>query len=81
MKNDKKSVTNLLDEILGPEYNNTQYIFRKIEDQTAFLNEVDYQTVVNVEVDPIDEFIWWLDISATCLSLDSFVLLGVTNCV
>ncbi len=67
MKNDKKSVTNLLDEILGPEYNNTQYIFRKIEDQTAFLNEVDYQTVVNVEVDPIDEFIWWLDISATCL--------------
>lgn len=67
METNNESIRDLLDEISYPERNNTQYIFRKMEHRIDFLNQADNQPIVNVEVEPIDEFIWWLDISAICL--------------
>lgn len=60
-----KKIGKELQEALKKEYDEMVYIIKSaIFPKVAFLNVIDCQKVVNVDVNNVDELTWWLDISA-----------------
>lgn len=60
-----KKIGKELQEALKKEYDEMVYIIKSaIFPKVAFLNVIDCQKIVNVDVNNVDELTWWLDISA-----------------
>ena len=60
-----KKIGKELQKELKEEYDEMVYIIESAKDRTlAFLHMTDCQKVVNVDVNSVDEFTWWLNISA-----------------
>ena len=60
-----KKIEKELQEVLKKEYDEMVYIIKSaIFPKVAFLNVIDCQKVVNVDVNNVDELTWWLNISA-----------------
>lgn len=55
------------DNLFGPDRNRVNEARYRMKEQAAFFELVEHQKTIEVETNPIEDFLWWMDISKECL--------------
>lgn len=55
------------DNLFGPDHNRVHEARYKMKEQAAFFELVDNQEELEVNTNPVEDFLWWMDISKECL--------------
>ncbi len=55
------------DNLFGPDHNRVHEARYRMKEQAAFFELVRIQKKIKVKMNPIEDFLWWMDISKECL--------------
>lgn len=63
----ENKAADFFDNLFGLDHNKVQEARYRMKEQAAFFELVDNQEKLEVKTNPIEDFLWWMDISKECL--------------
>lgn len=63
----ENKAADFFDNLFGLDHNRVQEARYRMKEQAAFFELVDNQEKLEVKTNPIEDFLWWMDISKECL--------------